>query len=247
MAQADGVIDTEIVDVGGVEIFGDAGIHDEAAPRDTAFDGRLDRALPDTGGDVASDLGGVDPAAAFGTPTLVKELSTTVGEDDPTLTGDMLEIYFNRGNDIWFSHRASVKVAWDPPQKAMELSSSSAETNPEMTFDGLTIFLASKRPHAEARGSYDIYIATRGQRGQPWSTPVPVPSLNGSGSDHPGPARDLLTMVVISDRAGSLGQHDLYVSTRTSTASAWGTPLPIKVLNTSRDDISPWQYFPIHK
>ncbi|MCK5796482.1 MAG: PD40 domain-containing protein [Deltaproteobacteria bacterium] len=248
--QADGVVDGEIVDapgldrgivdVGGVEILGDAGIHDEAAPRDMVFDGRLDRALPDTGGDVASDLGGVDPAAVFGTPTLVKELSTTVGEDDPTLTGDMLEIYFNRGNDIWSSRRASVKVAWDPPQKAMVLSSTAAETNPEMTPDGLTIFLASNRTDPLAQGSYDIYIATRAQRGKPWSTPVPVPSLNGSGSDHPGPASDLLTMVVISDRTGSLGQHDFYLSTRTTTSSPWGTPQAIAAVNTLTQEASAW-------
>ena len=182
----------------------------------------------------------VDPSAPFGPPTLVTPLNTSTGaEDDPTLTGDMLELYYNRGDDIWVSTRSKVTAAWSAPQPEPALSSASTETNPEITPDGLTIFFASTRPHAEAKGSYDIFVSTRASRSAAWSVPTPVKELNTAGSDHAGPAPDLLTMIVISD-TGALGAHDLLISTRPSTSNLWSAPAPLSTLNTSAQESSAW-------
>jgi WD40-like Beta Propeller Repeat len=182
----------------------------------------------------------VDPAAPFGPPTPVTPLNTSsAGEDDPTLTGDMLEIYYNRGEDIWVSTRSKLTAAWSAPQPEASLSSASTETNPEITPAGLTIFFASTRPHPDAKGSYDIFVSTRASRSAAWSAPTPVKELNTAGSDHAGPAPDLLTMIVISD-TGALGAHDLLISTRPSTSSPWSAPAPLSTLNTSAQESSAW-------
>lgn len=191
--------------------------------------------------DIDSGDTDVDPAAPFGPAAPVTPLNTSSGaEDDPTLTGDMLEIYYNRGADIWVSTRATVTAAWGAPQPATGLSSASTETNPEITPDGLTIFFASTRPHPDAKGSYDIFVATRASRVAAWSTPTPVKELNTADSDHAGPAPDLLTMIVIRDGVGSLGAHDLLISTRPSTGSLWSAPAPLSTLNSSAQESSAW-------
>jgi len=48
-----------------------------------------------------------DPLTPFGTPQIVTELTTTANEDDPSLTADMLEIYFDRDGDLYRSHPAA--------------------------------------------------------------------------------------------------------------------------------------------
>ena len=82
--------------------------------------------------DAPVDAGPPDaPPFATGTfeaPLLVGELSTTMfNEDDPTLTGDMLEIYLKSrrgGNtDIFFATRASLEEDWSAPIRNDELSS----------------------------------------------------------------------------------------------------------------------------
>ena len=55
------------------------------------------------------------PLGPFANVTPLSSLDTLGNEDDPTLTGDLLEIYFDRGGDIWYSTRASVADAWQLP------------------------------------------------------------------------------------------------------------------------------------
>ena len=77
-------------------------------------------------------------------------LDSVAGEDDPTLTGDMLEIYFDRGGDIWFSVRASVAVSWPAPQALAVVNSAASETTTEISADGLELFFC-EYPRRRAR------------------------------------------------------------------------------------------------
>src|SRR5262245_48718825 len=86
--------------------------------------------------------------------------------DDPTLTDDRLELYFNFQADIFVATRASVGAPWSAPVRVAELSSTANETTPEITGDGLTIYFASDR--VGTLGGEDIWIATRRARGQAW-------------------------------------------------------------------------------
>src|SRR5256884_5059084 len=66
-------------------------------------------------------------------------------------------------------------------------------------------------------------------------------SLNSSGRDsRTAIRRDGLEIFLASDRAGGLGDRDLYVSTRASALDAWSTPLNLgPVVNSAARDGAP--------
>jgi len=161
---------------------------------------------------------------AFDPPTPVTELNTPSGEDDPTLTGDMLEIYFERQNDIWRATRASTTALWSSVALVTELNSPEEDGTPDLASDGLTIFFAS-----------------RSSRAAPWGAPALVPELNTADEDLcAAPAPDLLTVVLDSDRAGGVGARDLYLATRLDPKQPWGAPSALVGVNSSVDDTCPW-------
>jgi len=148
--------------------------------------------------------------------------------DDPTLTDDRLELYFNFQNDIFVATRASVTAPWGTPVRVAELSSTANETTPEIAGDGLTIYFASDR--VGTLGGADIWIATRPARGQPWSTPTDVMPLNSAGSDvNPTLSSDGLAILLASTRGG--GADDVFISTRASVTAAWTAPSPLAELD----------------
>lgn len=94
------------------------------------------------------------PLGPFGAPQLVAEVSDTSHDDDVTLTGDMLEMYFESDRttgsgeeeeqegviaNFFVARRASVTDAWSEPVYVAELSSEREDTGIEITPDGLTI------------------------------------------------------------------------------------------------------------
>jgi hypothetical protein len=186
------------------------------------------------------DLNQVDPLATFGTPKKVAGINTSANEDDPSLTGDMLELYFERDGDIFRATRTQVIDPWGAAQQVTQLSTADEESNPEVLPDGLTIYLSSFRPDVDAQGDHDIFVATRSARGQSWGTPQHVKALSSPGNDGVGPGPGLLTMIVSSDRTGTLGAQDLYLSIRASPTAAWSTPAQIPILNSTVSEWSPW-------
>ena len=107
----------------------------------------------------------------FSTPQLVAELSSSAIDEDPTFTGDLLEVCFmsNRAGtkDIWTSHRAAATDAWAPPVRVAELSSPSDDWGPALTPDGLAIWFATDRVGGRAqlwRASRADPLRSRGGR-----------------------------------------------------------------------------------
>jgi hypothetical protein len=95
-----------------------------------------------------------------------------------------------------------------------ELSSAANDQRPSVRFDGLEVFFFSNRPGS--MGS-DLWAATRETVFAPWSTPVNLgPAVNSASSEQqPHIAATRQTLFFASDRPGSLGGLDLYVTTRT--------------------------------
>lgn len=177
-----------------------------------------------------------NPLAPFSAPQPLTALNSLLDEDDPTLTGDMLEIYFDRDHDIYRSTRSSLTAAWSTPQAVTQLNSADNETTPGITPDGLTIFVASNR--SGGIGPYDLWFSTRPSKSGSWSTPQLVSTINTVESESgPCPAADLLT-ITYSSRIS--GDWDIYQSTRASTSAAWGTPVPLSPLNSTDADGDPW-------
>jgi hypothetical protein len=165
---------------------------------------------------------------AFSAPMPIAELNSASEDDDPTLTDDELEIYFTStrpndiGEDIWRSQRASTSDPWGTPTNVAELNTAASEATPELTSDGLTIFLARD---GGATGT-DIFVSTRAARDQPWSVPVPVTELVSNNFDWAAATSpDQLTMIFT--RGAPLTDAQLLLTTRASVGNAWSTPVVV--------------------
>ncbi len=178
---------------------------------------------------------------AWGTPVPVGLTPPDSGEDDGTLTGDLLELYLNRtgtgGSDIFRATRTDATSAWGTPAIVTQLSSASAETTPEISTDGLRMVFASDRPGGT--GNTDIWMSTRANRAAPWGTPAVVAALNTATSEAGGASPDGLTIVFSSFRKSNTSP-DLYLAERATLAATWGTPTELAALNTTGHDGSPF-------
>lgn len=186
------------------------------------------------------DAGPNDPDAGLGvfaTPVALTELDDpSQQDDDPTLTDDMLELYFDSSRDggagtgwgdIWVAKRSSVADAFGPPTLVAELASVEDDTTPDITGDGLTIYWGSERA---SPGNRDLYVSTRSDRASPWSPPAIIPELADPATDDSA-AIELdngLSLMFASNRGGSM---DLWMTTRPTKSSPWGTPVPVPGLS----------------
>jgi hypothetical protein len=180
----------------------------------------------------------------FGAVSLHPALATAgASQADPTLPADELELYFSTNVvggawDIWLCQRASSAAAWGTPSKVVELSSDALDETPEVSADGLTIYLASERP-GNGTGEH-LWVSHRAKRTDPWAAPVPVTDFVGGDKDlSPTLARDQLTMVFASLHGTD---WDLYMTTRLATTAPWGPPAALTELNSTAFDWDPALY-----
>lgn len=196
---------------------------DAAEPADSAVGGG--------DGSVSTPDGSAD-LGPFSALRRIDEISDPSAEDDdPTLTRDMLELYFNSDRSgslaIWRSTRAATSDLWGLPVEVPELLT--GVTTPEVSGDGLTIWVSI--------GS-DIHVATRADRMSDWSAPTPVAELNTSGGEWASAANDTnLRMVIESSRDGS---SHIFESTRASDSVSWSAPQRVDSLVTSSVEVTPF-------
>jgi hypothetical protein len=193
-----------------------------------------------------ADAGPPDAALPdWPSPVPVAALSSDAVDDDPSLTADLRELYFdsNRpggpGNgDVWVARRESVDAPWGPPELVAELSSAWRETTPEVSPDGLTLWLASDRPGGY--GDYDIWVATRASRTDPWSAPEHVPELSSERDERaPTPLAGGLDMVLMVHPGTFFGDFQLHASSRSGPSEPWSAPERIDALASRDDDLCP--------
>jgi hypothetical protein len=203
----------------------------------------------------------VDAATAlgpFGPPVLVTALGdgtidgsvvpdggTAPDVNNPTFTGDLLELYFTTGRpgglgsqDVWVSKRSTPNDPWGAPAPVPELNSASLETSSAVSTDGLTIYFGSDR--TGGKGKIDVWAATRLDRNSAWSPPVNVPELNSSDDDMAHPAMGSNLLVLVSTRSLAPPEWRLLWATRPDPASPFGTLTPIAELNGSSSDTDPY-------
>lgn len=193
----------------------------------------------DGGGGGGDGDGGVD-LGNFSEPMVIPALaSETSGEGDPSLTEDGLELYFSSdrtgggggGQDIWVSKRETVDDDWGDPDPVLAFNTADAEFDPEVSADGLTLWMNSTRADAAAKGGFDLFVATRETRDDDWGGPTIVPVLNSADSDM-GAVMDASKTVLVFHRVTSGGVYGLYQSIRDDEESAWSDPDPLTSINT---------------
>lgn len=183
----------------------------------------------------------------FGAVTLHPALATAAGSQaDPTLTADELELYYttstNTGGtyDIWLCQRASSTADWGTCNKVVELSSDTAlDETPEVSADGLTIYLASDRPGVAA-GEH-LWVSHRAARTDPWGQPVQVTEIIVGDKDLSPTLQQAEQLMVFASQFGT-GDYNLYATARSSTADPWGAPTLLTELNSTSYDWDPALY-----
>jgi hypothetical protein len=129
-------------------------------------------------------------------------------------------LYFNRGNLVLqLGDLYRVEVSRDglpegAAQPVPELNSAFNDAAPTVRADAREILFWSTRPGG--LGGADIWQSTRQSANHPWSAPQNAgPLLNSPVADlHPELTQDALTLYLASNRPGTFGGTDLWVSTR---------------------------------
>ena len=128
------------------------------------------------------------------------------------------QLFFTRttatGNDIFVSSLLA-DGTFGPATPVAELNTTSGDSGASVRFDGLEVFLFSRRPGGI--GASDLWTATRDTVLDPWSTPIHLGAgVNSVDLDFdPHIASDRETLYFASTRVGGFGGQDLYLTTRT--------------------------------
>ncbi|MDQ3032810.1 MAG: hypothetical protein M3Y87_10360 [Myxococcota bacterium] len=232
--QYDVASDAAGIDAAGIDAAGIDAAGIDAAGIDAAG---IDAAGIDAAGIDAAGIDGGPPTGVgpFGAPRRIDALASSSRDSDPTATADLLELYFTSdrlggpGNlDIWMSRRASVTAPWGAPTPVIELSSLDNEQTPEVSPDGLTLWLSSTR--TGGRPQYDVYVSTRASRAATWGVPTLIAALASDG-DEISPTLSADRLRVMFHGYDSI-DHDIHEATRASTAVAFGAPTQVMSLST---------------
>lgn len=186
-------------------------------------------------------LGQTTPAPFhFGAPIQVAELADTGHRDNPTLTADLLEIYFTSNEDsqsngdVWSARRASKTAPFGTAAPILEVNTTDRETSSAISADGLTLWFGSDR--AGGSGGLDVWVSQRASRSAAWSPPVNVAELNTTADDIPRPpGQHELVMPMASTKKTPFNAADrgyqTYLASRNGPADSFQSPVMIPELD----------------
>lgn len=176
-------------------------------------------------------------------------INTSDNENAPTLSLDGHRLYFASdrpggfgGLDLYVSRRHNKRddSAWQPPENLGSGVNTFANDAVAAAFEDavtgtITLYFHSNRPGGI--GGDDIYASTLNPD-ETFGPAVLVEELSSPFLDRlPGIRRDGLEMFLSSNRPGTLGLLDLWVSARASTSDPWSTPVNMgPVINSAAVD-----------
>ncbi len=185
-------------------------------------------------------------------------LNTPSWERSPSISADGLKLYFDTdgiggpgGRDIFVAQRERrwdedkdgnrVPAPFGKVQNLIEVNSSYADGNPDISQDGLELFFSSTRPGG--RGDNDLYVASRPTTHEPsgeptpFGEPRPLVNLNSGGNENsPSISCDGLTLLFgrpSRDSPPGLGQ--VMVARRENRDPEFGMPQPLGLPVNSGD------------
>jgi Tol biopolymer transport system component len=138
-------------------------------------------------------------------------------EDETT---GRVELYFSSdrlggaGNADIYTSTITQDGEFQSAVPVVELSTPFIDERPNIRKDGLEMFFNSNRPGSV--GATDLWVSTRESTSHPWSPPVNLGSAvnTSSGEFRPSLSFDGTTLYFHSNRPGSYGSVDIYVTTR---------------------------------
>ena len=182
-------------------------------------------------------LGGGGSANAeftFGSPAnLGPNVNSSSNDAGPSIAADGLSLFFDSdrpggsgSNDLWVATRKAIDEDWgEPVNLGPIMNTEYEEFDSSISADGLSLLFASDHPGGS--GDFDLWVARRNTTDEDWGVPVNLgPIVNSEYEDYgPGISADGLSLYFSSNRPGTYGGPDLWVTMRTTVNDAWGEPV----------------------
>ena len=186
----------------------------------------------------------------FGTPTnLGPTVNSSSKDRGPSVSADGLMLFFQSLDrpggygswDLWVTTRPTIIDPWtEPVNLGPTVNTSYKDSGPGISADGLWLFFHSDRPGGS--GDSDLWVTTRPTTDESWGEPVNLgPIVNSSGKEtSPAISADGLSLYFHSDRPGSVGPRDIWMTARETKDDAWGPPVNLgAVVNSASHDWGP--------
>jgi len=144
-------------------------------------------------------------------------VNSSATDGNPSISADGLSLYHDSWragygtDDLWVTTRPATNDPWRPPVNLGPIvNSSSADSGPSISTDGLSLFFNSDR--LGGYGQHDLWVTTRATTNDPWRPPVNLgPIVNSSSVEWgPGISPDGSTLYFGSQRSGGLGGIDIW-------------------------------------
>jgi hypothetical protein len=173
----------------------------------------------------------------FGTIELVTELAATSSDDideNPTLTQDLLEIYFtsNRdggsgSDDVWMAQRTAGDDSFGEPVPVDSVNTDRSETSPAISADGQVLWVGVELDGG--LGGRDIWRFERTGTAPEFGTAINEPNVNSTEDDIPRPPGNAQrTMPLASHRGDAV--YTTYLATRPSVTADFTKPVLLEEL-----------------
>ena len=125
---------------------------------------------------------------------------------------------------------------FDAPEPVTGLDFEDNVFGPALSADGRTLYFS-----AYVSGEQQIYSATRDERGRAFEDVRELPGINSPASDgSPFISSDGERLYLFSERAGGVGQRDVWISRRQSGASRFAEPQLLAGINSRATELLPW-------
>jgi hypothetical protein len=172
----------------------------------------------------------------FSVTRRLDELTSGDAENDnPTLSGDLKQIFFGSERnedesdvDVFTARREEVDEPFGEPVPVEAVNSEETETSPAVSLDATELWFASERePNV---GESDVWYSTRTDASAEWSEPVLVVELSSEEKDTPRPPGFQNRVMPLGSRALGSGFNATYLAERAGRGRPFGAPVLIEEL-----------------
>ncbi len=177
----------------------------------------------------------------FDPESLGPNINTSASETLPSFTADGASLIFTRlvngQEDFFISHK--VDGEWQPGQPLEDINTPLNEGAQTISADG-TLLIYTSCDRRDGLGRCDLYYSEF--RDGRWSRPANMgrPINSAAWESQPSLSASGRTLYFASNREGTLGGSDLWVSHRQADGS-WSTPRNLgSAINTAEDDAAPF-------
>jgi hypothetical protein len=212
------------------------------ATSDGAPSGKVDASAIDSANAIDGPAKTVcDPLAPFGPWVSLGDFQNGLSDAIGHPSADELEFYFSAtvqgatDNNMYLSRRATVRDSFGVASLLDAQNSGGFDANPFIAADGLSLWFESDRG-----GKLAIYVATRTSLLADFGSPVRSMDINSVSSNTAQPflLADNSEVYFTSDRAGGLGQYDIWHARKAPT-SGFLPPELAPGLNSDKNDYVP--------